>query len=246
MLKSTMIQVARSVGFGLGRLSAVHLIKYLILVLVLVISDGHLEVNAQQPGAVFRRLQACVDQANKKFPDTNSNAGKLVISIKDDSNVLLDKWMNATNQNVPREYLQTLTVNCELLDRATSSETDVDIATSLLQDVSKDLKVKATQAKNQVGASEALGASIQVSVKTRQNGKEIEGYLVRCNPKRYATQLPAMFSFNNPTNQAARILAPGNYIFWLETQGGQIVASRPITIGGNGESTEPTIWFDVP
>jgi hypothetical protein len=242
-----MIPAERSVAFGLGQFNKASLIKNLLMALLLAVEMGNatVELKAQEPGIAFRNLQACVGKAQKKFPNPTSDTGKIVADIKGDTNVLLDKWVNASNQKVPSDYLRTLTVNCELLDQATT-ETDTERTRTLLQDVSDDLKLKAAQAKNQVGASEALGASVQVSVKTRRNGQEMNGYLVRCNPKRYGTQSPAMFVFNNPTNQADRTLPPGNYIFWLETQSGQIIVSRPITVGGDGESSEPTIWFDIP
>lgn len=243
-----MILMERSAVFGSGQLNRALLLKHFLfisLLCVATVSVAAVESQPDEPSAGFRKLQTCVSKANKKFGDDKSETGKLADEIKKDANILISKWMNASNQMVPDDYLRTLSVNCELLEKATA-ESDTDQAKLLLQDVADDLEVKATQARNQVGASEALGASIKVIVKTRRNGREVDGYLVLCNPKRYERLSPALFPFNNPTNQAERILPPGNYIVWLETPDHQFVASRPITVGGSGASSQPPIWFDVP
>lgn len=226
--------------------------KYLLLSLLLILNGGSQafpmspQDDAQTPTAArtFRNLQTCVGKVLKRFSGEKNEAKKLSDSINANANLITDKWMNASNKQVPSDYLKTLGVDCTLLDQAVTVK-DSETALALLRDVSDDLDIKAKQAKSPVAASEVLGASIMVTVKTRRNGKDVEGYLVRCNPRRYPTRSPAMFVFTNPTNQAKRSVPPGNYIMWLETQNGQFVVSRPITIGGNGEDSEPPIVFDV-
>lgn len=245
-MKLITIPMERSAASGLNRRNKVTLIKHLWVVLFLSVGFAHgtAHLQAKDTGGTFRKLQVCVAEAGKKFPDRKTTAGKLVGEITTDSNALLDKWMNTDNKELPDDYLKSIEVNCDLLAQAEDEKDNETLA--LLQDVSEDLDVKAKQAKKQVGAAEDLGASVVVTVKTRKNGKEVDGYLVRCNPKRYATQTPALFVFNNPTNQAERSLPPGNYVFWLETVNQEFVTSRPITVGGNGEKSQPTIWFDIP
>jgi hypothetical protein len=218
-----------------------------VLLAFLLASAGlsHSEAEPQTAAATFRTLQERVGEILTRFSDGSTDHGKLARAINSDANLITDKWMSASNKAVSLDYLLTLKVDSDLLHQAATEENSEN-AKRILKSVAGDLNTKARQAKSPVAAAEVLGGSIIVSVRTRRNGHDVEGYLVRCNPERYAGQSPAMFPFNNPTNEAKRILPPGDYFMWLETQNGQTVASRPVSIGGNGEDTEPPIVFDLP
>src|SRR5687768_13219497 len=99
MLRPTMIPTERLVGFGLGQFNNANLIKCFLIVLFLAVemASATPELKPQEPSLTFRNLQACVGKAKKTFPDPNSDTGKIVADIKDATNVLLDKWVNASN-----------------------------------------------------------------------------------------------------------------------------------------------------
>lgn len=169
----------------------------------------------------------------------------LVAQVNGDISRLKSKWEQANNHVVPPPYLQTLLFDSDLLEQA-AHEPDFNRRLGLLTYVKDDLSLKNRQADRTVGAAGGLGASIRVTVRTTKNGGGVNGYLVRCNPKRFADLQRPMFVFNDETNPTTVMrLAPGNYEMWVEKPGGTRIASKPVTIGGEGRTSE-VVNFEVP
>lgn len=174
-----------------------------------------------------------------------SELSDLVAELSANIDRLKSKWEQANNHAIPTPYLQTLSFDSDLLEEA-AHEPDFERRLGLLTYVKDDLNLKSRQADRTVGAAGGLGASIRVTVRTTKNGDGVNGYLVRCNPKRFADLQRPMFVFNNETNPTTVMkLAPGNYEMWVEKPSGTRVASKPVTIGGEG-GTSQAVNFEVP
>jgi hypothetical protein len=179
------------------------------------------------PEAVFRQLRREAQQVKQHL--RSGNPEELPDKILGTAEKLFDIWDQANNKNVSEDYLKSLQADAHLLSVA-AKETDDARAESLLRDIKEDLdmKLRSTRAGG-LGTAEGLGSDIEVEVITERDMKRIDGYLVRCNPKRYGRQSPAMFVFNEPTNRAKRTLPPGNYYLWIELDG-KVIDHRDIQL----------------
>jgi len=214
-----------------------------LLMLVLLPSVFPAHPGAQEtPAAVFSKLQDCVDDTKKNFP--RGEQAKLVGEIGESVKAIKNKWRAARDKGVPADYLGSLKFDCDLLALA-AKETDGAQATAVLRDVNDDLKVKAQFARGAMNAAEVFGAEVRVTVKTMRSDQEVGGYLIRCNPKRYADNRAPMFVFNSPSSPTSRNLPPGNYRMWAEDDKGNVVKAVPVTIGADGNAEE-MIRLDVP
>lgn len=194
---------------------------------------------------LFNDLQRPVRGLKLRF-EGNADASKVANAIGDFASALQGKWEQSNNREVSPDYLKTLRFDSEVLARA-ENEPNKERAIELLGYVHDDLKIKVTHSRKIVGATGGLGAIVRVTVKTTTKaGQDATGFLVRCNPRRFADMEPPMFVFNNETNPTTvRNLPPGNYEMWLERPSRSRISSKPITVGGSGETSE-VITFEVP
>jgi hypothetical protein len=214
-------------------------ISFLIAVLL-----GLWPYQQDSPSMVFTQLQERATSARATL-ETDPDDARLAGEINNAVSNLKTRWEQSSRRELPSDYSKTLEFDTALLNQALS-ETDIERRTELLNYVNDDLQLKNEQARRTLGASGALGASIRVTVKTIKSGQAVNGYLARCNPKRFADLQTPMFVFNNETNPTTvRNLPPGNYEMWVEKPSGTKVLSKPITIGGDGR-TSRVITFEVP
>jgi hypothetical protein len=196
------------------------------------------------PGQVFNNLQANVSAVKNQKSRPDSERQALVAKIERSTNIISEKWRQSHDKNVPPDYLQTIKFDSDLLRQIAEGHMSSEDTLAILRDVRDDLTTKAAHARANNGAAETLASKVEVTVKTKKSGQEVGGYLVRCNPRRYADQATPMFVFNNATSPTVRSLPPGNYKMWIEMPDGNEVSSRPITIGGNGEVSQEIV-FDL-
>lgn len=214
-----------------------------VLLLLLISPTSPAGVLLQEkPSKVFSDLQECVDEAGKQFKEGEGKT--LIAGVESSVKAIKGKWRAARNKDVPEDYLKSLRLDCELLNQA-ARESDREKALEILRDVGDDLKIKERFSRSAMAAAEILGAEVTVTIRTKRAGREVGGYLVRLNPKRYADNQAPMFVFNNPTSPTSRKLPPGNYKLWLEDGNSAVIKTIPVTIG-DGDDPEEDITMDVP
>jgi hypothetical protein len=196
------------------------------------------------PADVFTLLQGSTGLARERFGKDEESV-RLVDEISGFADALRASWEQSNDRNIPAAYLLTLKFDAGLIEQA-SSEPGSETSKDLLRYVRDDLQIKRTHAQRIVGAAGGLGASIRVTVKTIKDGQGVSGYLVRCNPRRFANLEKPLFVFNSETDPTSvSSLPPGNYEMWVEKPSGTKVRSKPVTVGGNGLPSM-VITFEVP
>lgn len=199
---------------------------------------------AEDADSVFAKLGARSYAVQEMFKEADEK-GRLARAIYVSVGELVNRWKDSANPNVPEPYLRSLMFDIKLLDYTLADRNRAEVVEHL-QYVKDDLSLKIAHARQVVGAGSSLGASVRVTVKTIRGDQGVNGYLVRCNPRRYADLTTPMFVFNNETNPTTvSSMPPGNYEMWVEMPAGTKIRSKPVTIGGDGALTA-FITFEVP
>lgn len=217
-----------------------------LLMFLIVLAFGENQVKAQstlQTADTFNKLGDCINRAEGKYAEMQS-AKKVLRDIRKSFDFISNKWLGAeAKKELPPDYLKTLGINCELLAQAVQA-TDQAEAVGKLKSVKRDLQFKEKAARKGLNAAENLNASINVTVRTFRDDKEVSGYSIGCNPQLYADNDPSLFPFNSDTSPSIRSLPPGYYILWIK-KNGQKITSREISIGDQ-DSSDTDIKISLP
>lgn len=153
----------------------------------------------------------------------------------------LENRFSAAGIDVPDDYSKTLQFDAKLLReaaRGNGGQSDV----ALVREVIEDLRAKRLAAESKgMGANTGMFSPlIGVAITTKSNGSVANGYLVYCNPRRFAEATTAMFVFVKPTSPTSYAMPPGKYVCSV-TQGGNVRARQEVPVGLTGNSSEDVI-----
>jgi hypothetical protein len=161
---------------------------------------------------------------------TNAPSLPSLIMLRRELNVL-EQHLNRLSVQVPKEYEAAFKTYAYLLARS-------PIESSTIEEVAKD-----AQLKNQF-FGEAAGfwpfqktPLINVRVSTFRGDIPAPGYNVSFNPLVDAEKKEALFPFGSDTNEAARLLPPGNYFLRLY-KGQAAILKRVVPVGFRGTEQE--------
>jgi hypothetical protein len=219
--------------------------RYLLLILMVILSQL-VQAQAPQPGMpptknpfVMLRLNQSVDALMNKtdLVKTDTDAKALSAKIHDDVLFITQIWLGSKTPYSPG-YELSISYDIALLNDAVKPDTKAADAKAMLADVAADLDVKVAFARKSNGIAESADGMIQVSVTTKKDGQPVNGYLVRCNPKRYADRTTPMFPFSKMSSPTISRVPPGNYVFYAENANHERVGEVPITIGLQGKPSE--------
>jgi hypothetical protein len=147
---------------------------------------------------------------------------------------------------IPDDYLSSLTLDVVALGRladqgaesndmltlkfASKLKIENDAAAfSILRDVADDVAIKTAQLKDTRDKAPQL---VQVTVRAKQEGREINDYEVWYVAKGWASVADAFNRFDNLSSPSTKFLAPGNYFLWLR-KGKEATERQPFKIGGD-------------
>jgi len=150
----------------------------------------------------------------------------------------LENRFTAAGINVPEDYEKTLRFDADLLRAASNSQSGTS-ATKLVREVLEDLHYKdvASQRKGMGISIGLLSPLIKLNITTTTKGREEKGYLVRCNPRRFADIKNAMFIFNKPSSPTSYLMPPGMYVCFA-MQEGSIQGKQEVSVGLAGSDHE--------
>jgi hypothetical protein len=197
--------------------------------------------DGQMTASALADIQTAMAQVQAKFKDKDEAINKLIEDAGQSLDDLTQRWTEG-KKPLAEEYLQSLKHLNALLVNVSETD-DMKKVRAILEDVALDAKAKSKGAKTGFGLTGNLRGLVKVTVKTEKDGKELGGYLVRCNPKRYADLKDSLYPFTNPSSPTTRSLPPGRYEMWVEK--GEFKSKLlPITLGLNGEPEE-TVRFSI-
>lgn len=205
-----------------------------LLLLVLVGSLLVPLVSASPSDAFFPLNQAIALLADS--PPGESLA-KQVEELRVVTQKLEDRFTTA-QVTVPEDYEKTLRFDAGLLRAASRNEGGAPAAV-LVHGVLEDLRAKdvASQRKGMGAGVGSLSPLIKVNVTTTSKGKEAGGYLVRCNPRRFADVSNAMFVFNKPSSPTSYSMPPGMYVCFAAHEG-KVQGRQDVSVGLAGADQE--------
>ena len=199
-------------------------------------------ISAQETATTEYTLTALNSELTSLQGKAVSPAGKQQISWALQSVSAIQSQWRLADTPVPLEYRQALLVNVNAV-RKLSYTAPGPTYTALLDDVAKDLSVKADYATPPSGDPIKFRTTVTVNVRTLRGGTEEGGYFVRCNPRSGAAQRPALFLFSRQSSPTSRPLPPGNYLLWVESTDGKVLKTQDMDVGANGEESQTV---DVP
>ncbi|HTG16924.1 MAG TPA: hypothetical protein VK747_16875 [Blastocatellia bacterium] len=138
----------------------------------------------------------------------------------------------------PKEYLESLALDAELLNRLARQESKSAAEKKKLYDdlkeVESDLEIKLSGAR---GPSD-VARVIQVLVRAKKGEQDVGAYEVWYVPRGRASD-PSVFKrfdgLTNPSNPPSVNLAPGRYFVWL-SKGKPVTERQPLEIRLDGQS----------
>jgi len=147
---------------------------------------------------------------------------------------------------IPDDYLSSLTLDVVALGRLAdqgaagndtltlkfASELKIEneaAAFSILRDVADDVAIKTSQLKD---SRDKVAQLVSVTVRAKQEGREINDYEVWYVAKGWASVADAANRFDNLSSPSTQFLAPGNYFLWLR-KGKETTERQPFEIGGD-------------
>ncbi|RZK40926.1 MAG: hypothetical protein EOO90_13235 [Pedobacter sp.] len=183
---------------------------------------------------------------NKISSQTHSSIGNLISKInKENPNNITKSAIVSLNKNATSllktasdrkvtdtAYLRSLIALRSQIDGLTKIDLN-QIKVSELNAMATDYSVKMNA--SPPGLSQQLLTGVKVTVTKANNGTS--GYMVKASYMWDFDSKNPRFAFNNPTNNAVRVLAPGYYMIWLEKDG-KLVESREVLIGAERETKQ--------
>lgn len=131
-------------------------------------------------------------------------------TLRDLTKKLEDRFV-ANGLSMPTDFQKTLDFDADQLRFAATGKGEVP-AKVLLNEVVEDLRAKdrGTQ-KGAAAGSFAFPTHIRVIVTTKNGTSKVDGYIVQCNPRRYANSAQAMFTFAQLSSPTSTQLPAGMY-----------------------------------
>ncbi|WP_299362138.1 hypothetical protein [Winogradskyella sp.] len=182
--------------------------------------------------------------ADKVYNDSTANSilkGRFISSFKtlDVSQKELFSNLNDIYDNeesVDEDYLYTLKKSTEILKQSLDNK-DIEKSIAIFEAVTKDYKSKSSSFK--FGIKTTVVDKIKVKVETPNHS----GYFAYIKYSYDFDNTIKRYTFNNPTNDAERYLAPGYYIVWIE-KGDYKSEERNIEVVKTDEG-ETVIYFHL-
>lgn len=153
----------------------------------------------------------------------------------------LEERFSASAIDVPEDYAKTLKFDARLLrEAALEKNGQADVA--LVREVLEDLRAKrlASESKGMGANTFTFSPLIGVTITTKSKGGVANGYLVHCNPRRFAEATTAMFVFGKPTSPTSYALPPGKYVCSV-SEGSNVRVRQEVPVGLTGSSSEDVI-----
>ncbi len=188
---------------------------------------------------VFDSFHSSLNELKQRYiekSEIESNIANSLGSIAD--NVKFLEAVMSLGKPVPKEYLESLALDAELLKRFARQE--AESASELkalyegLKEVELDLAIKVTGPRS----GGEVTRVVQVVVQARKDEQYLDAYEVWYVPRGWAKEATRFKPFDrltNSKNPTSMNLAPGNYFIWLK-KGQPIGDRRPVSVGENGEN----------
>jgi len=203
---------------------------------------SQLPVKNGQEHAVFNSFHGALGELTSRFGNKTDSGG-----YQPDIAELLDKITEhvkflesviTSGKPIPKEYLESVSLDGELLKRLARKESKSEPERKRLyeglKEVESDLALKITGKR---GSSE-VARVVQLLVHAKRGDQDVGAYEVWYVPRGWASDSSAFKRFDgltNPSNPPSMNLAPGNYFVWL-SKGQPVTERQPVSIGVNGEA----------
>ena len=194
-----------------------------------------------QERPVLDSFHRSIDELNSRFGIKLTPAGFHADAIqalkKISQHVEVLEFVIGSQKQIPKEYLDGIGLDAELLQRLARQEAESELGRNRLseglKEVESDLDIKA----NVVRGGAELVRLVQVLVHARKGDQELGAYEVWYVPKGWLSE-PSVFKrfdrLTDPSNPSSMNLAPGNYFIWL-SKGSFLTDRTPASVGVNGE-----------
>jgi hypothetical protein len=180
----------------------------------------------------------------QRATDVGSEQDRIASAMNQSALRLGSQWRSAERPVVSRDYLDSVQSDITGLDEIAKQQVPAG-SRQALNDILRDLETKERFASSYAGATSGFPDTVEVTVRTLRSNTEVSGYLVRCNPSRYANSSKPFFVFSSASSPTSRSLPPGYYRMWIEDAHGATVGSQPVTIGLSTTGRD-TINFPLP
>jgi hypothetical protein len=198
--------------------------------------------NTQQQdlfASFYHSLNEITENLGNKSGSLGGEANIHQLLNKITGNVKFLESMMTSDKPIPKEYLESLALDLELLKKYAAQKpknrAEQEMLYEGLQEVDSDLTVKANHIKGGRGGGASL---VQVLVRSKKDAQDVAGYEVWYVPKGWAADSLAFKRFDRLTdasNPPEMNLAPGNYFLWL-SKGQPLPGRQPISLGGDGKA----------
>ena len=202
-----------------------------------------------QERAVFDTFHKALDGLTSRFGSKPAPAGiegDIAQSLENITDYV--KFLESvitSGKHGPREYLESLALDGELLKRLARQQAISELEKNKLYDglkeVEADLQIKITGKR---GSSE-VARVVEVLVRAKKGEQDVGAYEVWYVPRGWASDSSAFNRFDgltNPSKPPSMNLAPGRYFVWL-SKDKHVTERQPVSIGANGEAKSE---IDVP
>jgi len=218
--------------------------------IALLLVLAHLFAYAQTPPppqatehAIFDSYHDSLDALTRRFGITSASPGieaDIAQSLKSISdNVKFLKSIINSGKPIPKEYLESVALDAELLKKLSGQRSKSKREKSRLYDglkeVESDLAIKVGHVKKGRGDGVKL---VQVFVHAKKGDQDVGAYQVWYVPKGWtndSTKFNPFDRLTSPSNPTSMNLAPGNYFIWL-SKGQPVTSRQPVSIGGDGKA----------
>lgn len=197
---------------------------------------ARIELNTQKS---IRKLISKVNNLEKIDTTLINN----VNNLSNSATSLFQKIVNDPDFGMPIDtsFIISLDQSQKKLDQLvvenwSSNEEVGNIIRSIKTDY--DIKINSSP----LGASSKIITNVEVSVLTRSNNHNVDGYDVYYTYMWDSKEKKDKKSFNNQTNNAIRIISPGYYLFWIEKKGKIIQSKSKVEIGNLMEPKEVIVF----
>jgi hypothetical protein len=190
---------------------------------------------------LFDSFHTSLDDLTKRFGNKSSEAIQADIARSLDniaSNVKFLEAVMSLGKPNPREYLEGLSLDAELLKKLARQRSKTAAQLKSLSDglkeVDSDLALKVTGPR---GGGEVVRV-VEVFVRAKKGAEDVGAYQVWYVTKGWANDASHFKPFDrltDPSNPSSMKLAPGNYFIWL-SKGKPVTDRQPASIGMNGEA----------
>jgi hypothetical protein len=190
-----------------------------------------------------RTLRKLIEKSNDQeeidpeLKNSLSSLSKTVTQLF--NNIKADKSLQVDSDTL---FFQSLEYAQKTLGELQTNWISNEHAKDVIEAIQKDYDIKMSA--SALGANSKFLSEIQVSVFTRKDDINVNGFDVKCNYLWEYKRDVARFVFNNQTNDATRYLSPGYYVIWIEKDGKVIQKKDKVEIG-NLQKQEESILFNL-